>query len=96
MVLIYNNNTYSNNMFHSFFRNLFGAEKCREPSLKRNLGGKLYSPKDMQARRLKFEVTVLNGTFQQREKCSLLCGSVTGMVHTAKYPNLCCSGVHPI
>jgi hypothetical protein len=65
------------------------------PLLKETWAENFYSPKDMQARRLKFEAIVLNGTFQQREKCSFPCGSVTGMVHTAKYPNPCCSGVHP-
>ena len=91
MVLIYNNNTNSNNMFHSFFRNLFGAEKHIETCLKRNLGGKLLQSQGYAGLELKLEAPVSNGTFQQREKYPFPCDSVTGMVHPAKYPYPSCT-----
>jgi hypothetical protein len=91
MVLIYNNKTNSNNMFHSLFRNLFGTEKYIE-----TWAENFYSAKDMEALELKFEAHVLNGTFQQREKCLFPCDSFTGIVHPAKYPYPNSSVVHSI
>jgi hypothetical protein len=96
MVLIDNNNTNSNNMFHSFLGTYLELKNTLKPFQKETWEKNLYNPKDMQALGLKSEAPVLNGYFRQREKCPFPCYSVMGMFHPAKYPYPSCSGVHSV